>query len=160
MDTDMGTKKASLKLGIGLFIGLGFIAIVYLTMQIPANVPYLPKDLDTYQVTARFDDVGDLRPGAPVTIDGVRVGRITNITLDRILLKAVVTLGIKNRYRDIPDDSSVSINSVSVLGGEYLSLDPGGSTSYLRNGSRLSNTRSAFHLETVIKNFLKALGRT
>jgi len=154
----MNTEKASRKLGVGLFIGLGFIAIVYLTMQIPANDAYLPNEKNTYQVTARFDDVGDLRPGAPVTIDGVRIGRVTNIALDRILLKAVVSFGIENRYRDIPDDSNVSINSVSLLGGEYLSLDAGASNTYLRSGSRLSNTRSAFHLESVIKHFVKTLG--
>jgi phospholipid/cholesterol/gamma-HCH transport system substrate-binding protein len=147
--------KRTHALGVVLCVALGFLAIGYL-LQIPSTTAGLWTLPGTYQVTARFGDIGDLRPGAPVTMAGVRMGRVTNITLNLRLAKAVVSMSIGDRYEDIPDDSSIAINSVSLLGGRYLSLDPGGSSTYLHDGSRIRTTRSAVELETVIQNLLKS----
>jgi phospholipid/cholesterol/gamma-HCH transport system substrate-binding protein len=143
-------------LGVVLCVALGFLAIGYLVLQIPSARAGLWTFPGTYQITARFGDIGDWRPGAPVTMAGVRVGRVTNITLNLRLAKAVVTMSIRDRYEDIPDDSSIAINSVSLLGGRYLSLDPGGSSTYLHNGSRIRTTRSAVEFETVIQDLMKS----
>ncbi|MBS0388656.1 MAG: MCE family protein, partial [Proteobacteria bacterium] len=86
----MGNKNRSLEIGTGLFVLLGFAALGFLTTQLPSSGVRLHSDADSFQVTARFDNVGDLKVGAPVTMAGVRIGRVTAVTFDPSDFKAVV----------------------------------------------------------------------
>src|SRR5882757_1276660 len=98
----MANNSRSLEIGTGLFVLLGFAALGFLTTQLPASGVRLHSAAATFQVTARFDNVGDLKVGAPVTMAGVRIGRVDAVAFDPGDFKAVVTLAIERRYNQIP----------------------------------------------------------
>jgi len=142
----------SLELGTGLFVLLGFAALFFLTTQLPASglkVGTKPG----YRVTAGFDNVGDLKSGSPVTMAGVRVGEVEAISFDPRAFRAVVKLRIDNEFNQIPEDSDASIQTQGLLGGKYIGLGPGGSETYLKEGSRIEFTQSAIVLESLVNKF-------
>ena len=146
----MNKTSRSLEIGTGLFVLLGFAALGFLTTQLPASGMRLTSATDSYQVTARFDNVGDLKVGAPVTMAGVRIGRVTAVAFDPGDFKAVVTLAIERRYNQIPDDSDAAIQTSGLLGAKYVGLGPGGSSAYLANGTQIQMTQSALVLENLV----------
>ena len=140
----------TLEIGTGLFVLLGFAALVFLTTQLPANGLKLGGSKAGYHVTAEFDDIGDLKVGSPVTMSEVRLGQVTGIRFDPKDYKAVVTMRIDSQYNQIPEDSFASIQTQGLLGGKYVGLSPGGLDTYLKNGSRIDQTQSAIVLENII----------
>jgi len=143
----------TLEIGTGLFVLLGFAALLFLTTQLPASGLKLGAAKAGYHVTAEFDDVGDLRVGSPVTMSGVRLGEVSGIHFDPKNFKAVVSMRIDPQYNQIPDDSYASIQTQGLLGGKYIGLSPGGSDTFLRNGSHIDQTQSAIVLESLINKF-------
>jgi len=143
----------TLEIGTGLFVLLGFAAMLFLTTQLPASGLKLGAAKAGYHVTAEFDDVGDLRVGSPVTMSGVRLGEVSGIHFDPKNFKAVVSMRIDPQYNQIPDDSYASIQTQGLLGGKYIGLSPGGSDTFLRNGSHIDQTQSAIVLESIINKF-------
>ena len=143
----------TLEIGTGLFVLLGFAALLFLTTQLPASGLKFGGAKAGYHVTAEFDDVGDLKVGSPVTMSGVRLGEVSAIHFDPREYKAVVTMRLDPQYGQIPDDSYASIQTQGLLGGKYIGLSPGGSDTYLKNGSRIDQTQSAIVLESVINKF-------
>jgi len=143
----------TLEIGTGLFVLLGFAALLFLTTQLPASGVKLRATAPGYHVTAEFDNVGDLKIGSPVTMAGVRLGDVTGIRFDSKDYKAVVTMRIDPQYKQIPTDSFAAIQTQGLLGGKYVDLSPGGLDSYLVDGSRIDQTQSAIVLETVINKF-------
>jgi len=140
-------------LGTGLFIFLGFAALLFLATQTTDMEEYGGND-NGYRVTARFDDVAGLKVRSPVTMAGVNIGRVESIAFDPERLDAVVTLRIKSQYDRIPDDSDASILTAGLLGSKYVGIGPGGSDTYLADNSELSITQSAIVLEQLISKFL------
>jgi phospholipid/cholesterol/gamma-HCH transport system substrate-binding protein len=140
----------TLEIGTGLFVLLGFAALLFLTTQLPSSGLKLGGARAGYHVTAEFDNIGDLKVGSPVTISGVRVGDVTGIRFDPKIYKAVVGMRIDSQYDQIPDDSFASIQTEGLLGGKYIGISPGGSDSYLKNGSNIDQTQSAIVLENLI----------
>ena len=143
----------TLEIGTGLFVLLGFAALLFLTTQLPANGLKLGGAKAGYHVTADFDNIGDLSVGSPVTMSGVRVGQVTGIRYDSRIYKAVVGMRIDPQFNQIPDDSFASIQTQGLLGGKYIGISPGGSDSYLKNGSNIDQTQSALVLESLINKF-------
>jgi phospholipid/cholesterol/gamma-HCH transport system substrate-binding protein len=143
----------TLEIGTGLFVLLGFAALLFLTTQLPASGIKLGPAKAGFRVTAEFDDVGDLRVGSPVTMSGVRLGEVSAIRFDPKSFKAVVTMRIAPQYDQIPDDSFASIQTQGLLGGKYIGLSPGGSDTFLKNGSHIDQTQSAIVLESIINKF-------
>jgi phospholipid/cholesterol/gamma-HCH transport system substrate-binding protein len=143
----------TLEIGTGLFVLLGFAALLFLTTQLPASGLKLGGAKAGYHVTAAFDNVGDLKVGSPVTMAGVSLGEVDDIRFDPQDFKAVVRLRIDPQYRQIPDDSFASIETQGLLGGKYISLSPGGSDTFLKDGSRIEQTQSAIVLESLINKF-------
>jgi phospholipid/cholesterol/gamma-HCH transport system substrate-binding protein len=141
------------ELGTGLFIFLGFAALLFLATQ-TTDLEEYGGDSDGYRVTARFDDVAGLKVRAPVTMAGVNIGRVESIVFDEERLDAVVTLRINERFNQIPDDSDASILTAGLLGSKYVGLGPGGSDTYLKEQSELEITQSAVVLEQLISKFL------
>jgi phospholipid/cholesterol/gamma-HCH transport system substrate-binding protein len=139
-----------LEIGTGLFVLLGFAALLFLTTQLPNSGLKLGGGGGGYHVSAEFTNIGDLRVGAPVAIAGVNVGDVQRITYNPKTFKAVVTLRIDSKYREIPDDSYAIIQTQGLLGGKYVSLSPGGTDSYLKDGSEIAQTQSAIVLEDLI----------
>lgn len=139
----------SLELGTGLFVLLGFAALLFLTTQLPGSGVKLGTD-PGYRVTARFDNVGDLKPGAPVTMAGVTIGRVEAIGFDPQDFKAVVTLRIKPEFSQIPEDSDAAIQTQGLLGGKFIGITPGGADTYLTDNSEIEFTQSAIVLESLV----------
>jgi phospholipid/cholesterol/gamma-HCH transport system substrate-binding protein len=139
-----------IEIGTGLFVLLGFAALAFLTTQLPGSKLSLNSDAASYNVTARFDNVGDLRSGAPVTMAGVTVGRVISVGVDKNEFRAVVRLSIEKQYDHIPDDSWANIETAGLLGAKYVGLDPGGAETYLKEGGQIENTQPAVVLEKLV----------
>ena len=143
----------SLEIGTGLFVLLGFAALAFLTTQLPGTSLKLGGGPPTFLVTAKFDNIGDLKSGSPVTMAGVTIGRVESIRFDPKDYKAAVTLRIENQYSEIPDDSDASIQTAGLLGGKYVGIGPGGSETFLKDGGQIEFTQSAIVLESLVNKF-------
>src|SRR5205807_338690 len=126
----------TLEIGTGLFVLLGFAALLFLTTQLPASGLQFGRAKLGYHVTAEFDDIGDLKVGSPVAMAGVRIGQVAGIRYDSKEYKAVVTLRIDPQYNQIPEDSFASIQTTGLLGGKYIGLSPGGLDRHLKDRGR------------------------
>ena len=140
----------TLEIGTGLFVLLGFAALLFLTTQLPASGLKFGGAKSGYHVTAEFDNIGDLKVGSPLTMSGVRIGEVSGIRFDPKDYKAVVTLRIDPQYNQLPEDSFASIQTTGLLGGKYIGLSPGGLDTYLKDGSHIDQTQSAIVLESLI----------
>jgi phospholipid/cholesterol/gamma-HCH transport system substrate-binding protein len=145
-------QTRTVELGTGLFALLGMGALFFLSTQTTGGEDFSADE--TYKVSARFDNVGSLRPRAPVSMSGVTIGRVTRIDFDPTALEAVVTMEIDARYDQIPEDSDASVLTAGLLGSQYVGLQAGGSEFYLEEGSEILLTQSAIVLESLIGKFL------
>jgi len=141
----------------GIFLLLGVAAMLWLATE--ATDYGMQVGDNTYQVTARFSNVADLKDRAPVKIGGVTVGLVEQISLDPVTFEAVVKMQIDRRFSDIPSDSSASILTSGVLGDRYVGLDPGGAVDPLTDGDQILITQSAVVLETLISKYLFNSGK-
>lgn len=146
-------SSSTLNLGTGTFVLLGFAALAFLTTQTTSSGLHFTSP-PHYVVTAKFDNIGDLKVGAPVSMSGVEIGRVSRIDLDNKEFKAVVTLSLLSKYNEIPVDSDASIYTQGLLGGKYVGLTAGGSDTYLKNRDHIDFTQSAFVLENLIGQML------
>lgn len=146
-------SNRTLEIGTGLFVLLGFAALLFLTTQLPASGVKFAGQKVGYHVTAEFDNVGDLKVGSPVTMSGVRIGEVASIRFDSKVYKALVNMRIDPQYNEIPEDSFASIQTEGLLGGKYVGISPGGLDSYLKEGSRIDQTQSAIVIETLVNKF-------
>src|SRR5947207_2602720 len=144
----------TLEIGTGLFVLLGFAALLFLTTQLPASGVKFGAPRAGYHVSAEFDNIGDLKVGSPVTMAGVRVGAVEAIRFDPKTYKAVVSMRIEPQFNQIPEDSFASIQTQGLLGGKYIGISPGGLDTFLKDGSRIDQTQSALVLESLINRFL------
>lgn len=149
-------NERSLEIGTGLFVLLGFAALAFLTTQLPGSKLGLLSQTTGYVVTARFDNVADLQAGAPVSMAGVKVGRVNSVGFDSTDYKAVVSLSIDKSFDRIPDDTWANIETSGLLGAKYVGLEAGGSETYLADGSQIENTQPAMVLEKLIKDLFAA----
>lgn len=147
----MGTTK-TVEITVGVFIALGLAAFFMLAMQV-SGISRLGGE-DGYAVTARFENIGGLKVRAPVTMAGVRIGRVTGIGFDEQTYEAVVEMSVNPNYDKLPVDTSASILTSGLLGEQYIGLEPGGAETYLKPGDRIKLTQSALVLERVIGQFL------
>ena len=145
-------QTRAIELGTGLFVLLGFAALFFLVTQITSREfglgeRRLPPD-------GIFEQVGGLKPGAPVSMSGVTIGRVESIAYDFNEYRARVALRIEPSYDKIPDDSDASILTAGLLGGQYVGIGPGGSETFFKDGDRIQFTQSAIVLENLISKFL------
>jgi phospholipid/cholesterol/gamma-HCH transport system substrate-binding protein len=137
---------------VGAFMALGFVALFFLAMKV-SNLSAAAGG-DGYLLTARFENIGSLKVRSPVTMAGVRLGRVEDIVFDQDTYQAVVTMRIEEQFDRIPDDTFANIFTAGLLGEQYIGLDPGGSMDYLRQGDQIEFTQSALVLERMIGQFL------
>lgn len=136
---------------VGLFVLAGFVAIGYLALK-AANLAAMTVG-ETYTVSALFDNVGGLKPRAPVKSAGVTVGRVSSISLDGRTFQGVVTMELEKRYA-FPRDTSAAILTAGLLGDQYVGLNPGGEDDNLAAGDTIRMTQSAVVLENFIGQLL------
>lgn len=143
--------KRGMETMVGLFVLLGMGGLLFLALK-AANLGSL-GDGDIYSVQARFDNIGGLKPRAPVRAAGVLVGRVKSITLDGKTFQGVVLLDIERGFV-FPKDSSAKILTSGLLGDQYIGLEPGGDDKNLAAGDSIAQTQSAVVLENLIGQFL------
>lgn len=145
-------QSRAMEILVGFFVCLGIAAIFVLTFRV-ASLDSIEGG-SGYHVTAEFENIGALKPGASVTLAGVKIGRVKSIVINPVNFEAKVSLEISNAYNNIPDDSSVKVLTAGLLGEQYLSLNIGGSEQNLKEGSKIRFTQSALVLENIIGQFL------
>ncbi|MCH7899111.1 MAG: outer membrane lipid asymmetry maintenance protein MlaD [Proteobacteria bacterium] len=145
-------QTRAVEFGTGLFVLMGMAALFFLTTQATGGDGFSSSDV--FEVQARFENVGSLKPRAPVAMAGVTIGRVTDIVFDPVELNAVVTFVIDSQYDQIPDDSSAAILTSGLLGSQYIGMEAGGSEIYLEEGSEIFLPQSAIILENLIGKFL------
>ena len=143
--------KKSIETLVGVFVLLGMAGLVFLALK-AANLGSVGNG-DAYTVQARFDNIGGLKPRAPVRAAGVTVGRVKSIMLDPKTFQGVVTLDIDRGY-NFPKDTSAKILTAGLLGDQYVGLEPGGDEVNLAAGATIAQTQSAVVLENLIGQFL------
>lgn len=136
---------------VGLFVVIGLVAILFLALK-AANLLNLSFQSE-YKVSAKFDNVGGLKPHAAIKSAGVVVGRVEEITFDDKAFQARVTLSLQNRYV-FPKDSSLKILTSGLLGEQYIGIEAGADEKVLAGGDTISTTQSAVVLENLIGQFL------
>jgi phospholipid/cholesterol/gamma-HCH transport system substrate-binding protein len=136
---------------VGLFVLLGALSLLFLALK-AGNMSTI-SFTKTYTVTAKFDNIGGLKPQAPVKSAGVVVGRVGEITFDDKSYQALVRLDLEPEYK-FPKDSSLKILTAGLLGEQYIGIEAGGDTQNLVNGDRIAHTQSATVLEDLINQFI------
>jgi phospholipid/cholesterol/gamma-HCH transport system substrate-binding protein len=144
-------KKNSLDLWVGLFVALGLVALLFLALKAGNMSAFTFQK--TYNVSARFDNIGGLKPRAPVKSAGVVVGRVAAIQFDDQTYQATVTLNLEQRYQ-FPKDSSAKILTSGLLGEQYIGLEAGNDPDLLVQDGKITQTQSAIVLESLISQFL------
>ena len=145
----MGARK--IETMVGMFVLLGLLAILFLALK-AANLAR-SGPADGCRVTANFDNIGGLKPRAPVRSAGVTVGRVVSIKLDPKSYQGVVTLEI-NKDVQFPKDSSAKILTAGLLGDQYIGIEPGADEKNMEANARISQTQSAVVLENLIGQLL------
>jgi len=143
--------RIKIDLWVGIFVALGVAALLGLAMKV-GNLTS-SKLGDTYKVTAAFENIGGLKPNAPVKSAGVLVGRVANIGFDSKAYEAVVTIKIDKRYA-FPKDTFANIYTAGLLGEQYVGLEAGGDEDILQEGDKITQTQDAVVLEKMISQFL------
>lgn len=146
----MMTRK-ELDLWVGMFAVVGIGAMLFLSLKV-ANLASFTA-ADTYQVNAKFENIGGLKVRAPVKSAGVVVGRVGEIRFDNESFEAVVAMNIDSRFQ-FPKDSSAKILTSGLLGEQYIGIAAGGDSANLKSGDTLKLTQSAVVLENLIGQFL------
>ncbi|MCV2883651.1 outer membrane lipid asymmetry maintenance protein MlaD [Aestuariibacter sp. AA17] len=149
----MASRK--IELMVGLFVVIAFAATMMLAMKV-ANQG-MSGNGDTYQLLAKFDNIGGLKPRSAVKVGGVTIGRVEKIFLDPDDYTPVVELAIFKEYNEFPETSSVSILTSGLLGEQYIGFQPGftfDGIEMLKEGDYIEDTKSALVLEDLIGQFL------
>lgn len=137
---------------VGLFVLIGALAVLFLALK-AANLLSINLVDTSYTVTARFDNIGGLKPRAAVKSAGVVVGRVEAISFDDQNYQANVRLAMDKQYV-FPRDSSLKILTSGLLGEQYIGIQAGGDEKNLAAGDVISSTQSAVVLENLISQFL------
>ncbi|MEI7532367.1 MAG: outer membrane lipid asymmetry maintenance protein MlaD [Betaproteobacteria bacterium] len=144
-------KRNSLDFWVGLFVAIGLVALLFLALK-AGNMSTFSFQ-KSYSVTAKFDNIGGLKPRAPVKSAGVVVGRVAAIDFDDKTFQATVTINLDEQFH-FPKDSSAKILTSGLLGEQYLGIEAGGDDNLLLAGSKITQTQSAIVLESLISQFL------
>jgi len=145
-------QRSSKDLWVGLFVLIGGLAVLFLALK-AANLLNVSLVDNSYAVTARFDNIGGLKPRAAVKSAGVVVGRVESIGFDDKSYQAQVRLAMDKRFA-FPKDSSLKILTSGLLGEQYIGIEAGGDEKNLAAGDVITTTQSAVVLENLISQFL------
>ncbi|WP_303784755.1 outer membrane lipid asymmetry maintenance protein MlaD [Azovibrio restrictus] len=144
-------NRTTLDLWVGFFVALGMAALLFLALKVGSFSGVQMEQ--TYQLQAKFDNIGGLKVRGPVKSAGVVVGRVADIRFDPDTYEAVVLLNIDSRYT-FPKDTFASIYTSGLLGDQYVGLEPGGDERKLVAGDTIFKTQSAVVLEKLVSQFL------
>ncbi len=140
---------------VGVFVAAGFAALFMLAMRV-SNLSGF-QETGGYTLTAYFENIGGLKVRAPVTVSGVRVGRVAQVAYDPERFQAKVTLNIAGEHDYFPEDTAASIYTAGLLGEQYIALEPGAETEVLKDKDLIRHTQSAVVFEEVISKVISNL---
>src|ERR1700730_16336025 len=112
-------NHSKIELSVGAFVLLGAADTVWFAVQAGAGAAIGGS---TYEVNARFTNIGGLKPGSLVFIAGVPGGRVEKIDLNA-QYAAVVRLNVKQGI-NLPSDTIASIKTSGLIGDKYVALAP------------------------------------
>lgn len=144
-------QRTTMDLWVGLFVIAGIGALLVLALKVGNLSTYSAEK--SYVLIGNFENIGGLKPKAPVKSAGVVVGRVTAIQFNPKSFDAEVTMSVDSRYQ-FPKDTFASILTAGLLGEQYIGLAAGGDEVFLKSGDKLTKTNSAVVLETLISQFM------
>ena len=144
-------NRSTIDLWVGVFVVAGIAGLLFLALKVGNLASF--SSSQTYQVQAKFANIGGLKVRAPVKSAGVVVGRVADVRFDNESYEALVSLNIDYSYQ-FPRDTTAKILTSGILGEQYVGLEAGGDGVMLKNGDRLRLTQSAVVLENLISQFL------
>jgi phospholipid/cholesterol/gamma-HCH transport system substrate-binding protein len=148
-------KKATLEVSVGILIILAAIALMFTAIKV-SGLSVSNVTAQTYELSAVFSNIGDLKVRAPVRLAGVSIGQVSRISLDPQTFEANVTLTIKKSIDSLPTDTSASIAQSGLLGDNYVSLTPGFSEDELHSGDKIQTTYSATNISSLLSTFMSS----
>ena len=154
MTTSRGPR---LEFAVGAFLLLALASLLVLAIA-STNGKFTFGSAGTYELKARFTNIGQLRQAAPVRIGGVNIGRVSDISLDPQKLDSVVTLAIDDRYKDLPGDTAAGIQTAGLLGESYVGLQPGGDVDTLKPGDEIAFTTPSVDLMQLVGKYMFSSG--
>jgi len=137
---------------VGLFVAAAIAAFFMLAMSVSNMSSY--GSGESYELTARFDNIGGLKVRSPVSAGGVRVGRVLDIQYNSETYEAIVSLSIESQYNKFPVDTAASVLTSGLLGEQFIGFEPGAEEDFLKDGDIIDLTQSALVLEQIIGQFL------
>jgi phospholipid/cholesterol/gamma-HCH transport system substrate-binding protein len=144
-------NRSTIDLWVGAFVVAGVAGLLFLALKVGNLATF--SSSQTYQVIAKFANIGGLKVRAPVKSAGVVIGRVADIRFDNESYEAIVSINIDYSYQ-FPRDTTAKILTSGILGEQYVGLEAGGDGVMLKNGDRLRLTQSAVVLENLISQFL------
>ena len=144
-------NRSTIDLWVGVFVVAGIAALLFLALKV-GNLSSFSSN-QTYQVQARFANIGSLKVRAPIKSAGVVVGRVADIRFDNESYEAIVALNLDYNFQ-FPRDTTAKILTSGILGEQYVGLEAGGDGVMLKQGDRVRLTQSAVVLENLISQFL------
>ena len=144
-------SRSMIDLWVGVFVALGIAALLFLALKVGNLATFSTSQ--TYQVEAKFANIGGLKVRGPVKSAGVVVGRVAGIRFDTESYEAIVSMTVDLSYQ-FPRDTTAKILTSGILGEQYVGLEAGGDGVMLKQGDRIRLTQSAVVLENLISQFL------
>jgi phospholipid/cholesterol/gamma-HCH transport system substrate-binding protein len=144
-------NRTTIDLWVGIFVVIAIGAVLFLALKVGNLASFSAGE--TYNVQARFVNIGSLKVRAPIKSAGVVVGRVADIRFDNETYEALVSMNLDQHYQ-FPRDSTAKILTSGILGEQYIGLEAGGDGVMLKNGDRVRLTQSAVVLENLISQFL------
>jgi len=135
-------------------MGVAVIAVAAAFLIYSLSVGGVGKTRGAYDVTARFGEAGSLAPGATVSVAGVKVGTVSQISLDPKTYMAVARLSLDPTVK-LPSDSTAKITTDGLLGGAHVAIAPGAAPDNLRPGGEIENTQGAVDLFGLIGQVMR-----
>ena len=142
-------KKINIEFVLGLFI---LIITVFSIFYYSTKINFFNK-IESFQIHSSFFDKGDINIGNEVKIKGVKVGEVSNISLDQDSYMAIVTSTVDESIK-IPNDSVFKISNNGFIGSPYIEIQLGNSEEILKNNDNTINNVDAVSLEEIINNFI------
>ena len=148
----MAVRGPRLEFAVGAFLLLALASL--LVLAIASTNKRFGIGGGSYELSARFTNLGQLRKQAPVKIGGVVVGQVADIQLDPVKFESIVTLSIDSKFKDLPADTSAGIFTSGLLGESYIGLTPGGDPEDLKPGDEIAFTQPAVDLLQMAGKYL------
>lgn len=136
--------------GVVLAVAVGFLVYAGQTTG-------MTRGAQEYRLNASFRSIDGVSVGTDVRLAGVKIGRVTDISLDPETFRARTVFTVQEGIA-VPDDSAVSISSEGLLGGNYVEIQPGGSLFYLAAGDEIEFTQSSIGLISLLTKFVSGDG--